>query len=260
MTNGRLKCEIPKRNWVLAIEKHKDALLNWGFKEENILGIFVYGSQNYNLDTPTSDCDTKAIIIPTFDEVLFDKPISREISVKRDNDEYEHCEVKDIREFIRMFEKQNINFIEILFTEYKWVNPKFQKLWKEYFVNHAEEIARYDMNQTIKSIVGQTKHTIKQNPTNGKKIANGYRLLRFLEKYISGKCNYVDCITIPNSEKDLYMNIKQRDEVLAKHGELLLTILENTYENYSEVFEVKSDVKDLMRQGAKEIIKFANGI
>ena len=38
-----------------------------------------------------------------------------------------------------MFEKQNINFIEILFTEYKWVNPKFQKLWEDYFINNREE-------------------------------------------------------------------------------------------------------------------------
>lgn len=252
---------MDNHNWVFAIEKHKQALLNWGFKEENILGIFVYGSQNYNLDTSTSDWDTKAIIIPTIDEVLFNQPVSREISISRDNDEWEHCEVKDIREFVKMFEKQNINFIEILFTEYKWVNPKFQKLWEEYFVNNREEISRYDMNQTIKSIVGQTKHTIKQqNSTNGKKIANGYRLLRFLDKYVSGNCNYIDCITIPNSEKDWYIDIKQKDEVLVKHSELLLAILEDTYENYSKVFTVKSEVKELMRQGAKEIIKFANGI
>lgn len=260
MTNGRLKCEMPKHNWELAIKRHKDALLNWGFKEENILGIFVYGSQNYNLDTPTSDWDTKTIVIPTFDEVLFDKPVSREVSVKRDNDEYEHCEVKDIREFIKMFEKQNINFIEILFTEYKWVNPKFQKLWEDYFINNREEIARYDMNQVIKSIVGQAKHTIKQCPTNGKKIANGYRLIRFLQKYISKEFSYSQCIFIPNSEKDWFLDIKQQEEILPQHSELLLAILENTYENFSQIFKVKAEVKEAMRQGAKEIIKFANGI
>ena len=260
MNNGRLKCEMPKHSWKLAIEKHQQTLLNYGFKEENILGIFVYGSQNYNLDTHISDWDTKAIVIPTFDEVLFDKPVSREISINRGNDNWEHCEVKDIREFIKMFEKQNINFIEILFTEYKWINPKFQNLWEEYFINNREEIARYDMNQAIKSIVGQTKHTIKQCPTNGKKIANGYRLLRFLDKYTGGKCSYSECIVIPKSEKDWFLELKQAEEVLPQHSELLLAILENTYENYPSVFEIKKDIKDTMRQGTKEIIKFANGI
>ena len=247
-------------SWELAIEKHKQALLNWGFKEENILGIFVYGSQNYNLDTPTSDWDTKAIIIPTFDEVLFDKPVSREISVKRDNDKYEHCEVKDIREFIKMFEKQNINFIEILFTEYKWVNPKFQELWEKYFVNNREEIARYDMNQAIQSIVGQAKHTIKQNPTNGKKIANGYRLLRFLQKYIDKDFPYWDCIYIPNKENDMYLKLKQSETVSPQHGELLLAMFEGIYATFPLIFKVKTETKKTMQQGAKEIIKFANGI
>ena len=246
-------------SWVLAIEKHKDTLLNCGFKEENILGIFTYGSQNYNLDTPTSDWDTKAIIVPILDEVLFDKPISREISIQRGEGEWEYCEVKDIREMIKMFEKQNINFIEILFTEYKLVNPKFQKLWEKYFVNNKEEIARYDMNQAIKSIVGQTKHTIKQNPINGKKIANGYRLLRFLSKYTDEKCSYSECIIIPTSEKDWLLKLKQTEKVLPQHSELLLALLENVYEDYPP-FQIKKDIKDTMREGAKEIIKFANGI
>lgn len=247
------------KSWVLAIEKHKKALLDCGFKEENILGIFVYGSQNYNLDTPTSDWDTKAIVVPTFNEILFDKPISKEVNVQQNDNQWEHCEVKDIREFIKMFEKQNINFIEILFTEYKWVNPKFQNLWKEYFVNNREEIARYDMSAAIKSIVGQAKHIIKQNPTNGKKIANGYRLLRFLDRYTDEKCSYSECIVIPASKKDWFLGLKQSETVSPQHSELLLTLLTRVYEDYPP-FKVKKDIKETMQQGAKEIIKFANGI
>ena len=247
-------------SWALAIEKHKQTILSWGFKEENILGIFAYGSQNYNLDTPTSDWDTKAIVVPTLDEVLFNEPVSKEVRVQRIEGEWEHCEVKDIREMIKMFEKQNINFIEILFTEYKWINPKFQELWDKFFISNREDIARYDMNQTIKSIVGQTKHTIKQNPTNGKKIANGYRLVRFLQKYIAKDFSYLQCIYIPDSEKDWFLEIKQKEEVLPQHSELLLAILENVYEDFPQIFEVKKDVKDTMREGAKKIIKFANGI
>lgn len=32
----------------------------------NVLGVFLQGSQNYQLDYPGSDIDTKAIIIPSF--------------------------------------------------------------------------------------------------------------------------------------------------------------------------------------------------
>ena len=247
-------------SWEFVVEKHKQAILSWGFKEENILGIFAYGSQNYNLDTPTSDWDTKAIVIPTFDEVLFDEPLSKVVSVQRIEGEWEYCEVKDIRTMIKMFEKQNINFIEILFTKYKWVNPKFQKLWERYFINNREEIARYDMNKAIQSIVGQAKHTIKQNPTNGKKIANGYRLLRFLDRYTGEKCSYSECIVIPESKKDWFLELKQSKEVSPQHSELLLTLLTRVYEDYPPAFKVKKDIKKTMLVGAKEIIKFANGI
>lgn len=248
-------------NWELVVEKHKQTILSCGFKEENILGIFAYGSQNYNLDTPTSDWDTKAIIVPTLDEVLFDRPLSKEIEVQRIEGEWEHCEVKDIREMIKMFEKQNINFIEILFTKYKWVNPRFQELWDKFFTSNREDIARYDMNQTIKSIVGQTKHTIKQNPINGKKIANGYRLVRFLRKYIDkNDLPYYDCITISDVEKDWFLSLKQAEKVLPQHSELLLAILEEVYEDYPTGFAVNKEIKNIMQEGAKAIIKFANGI
>lgn len=43
----------------------------------NVLGVFLQGSQNYGLDYEGSDIDTKAIIIPSFDDfVLNRKPIS----------------------------------------------------------------------------------------------------------------------------------------------------------------------------------------
>ena len=122
------------------LENKKQYLIEYGFNENNIIGIFLYGSQNYNLDTPTSDWDTKAIIVPTFDEVLFDRPLSKEIDVQRIEGEWEHCEVKDIREMVNMFKKQNINFIEILYTQYKWINPTYLNLWNKYFVDNPDMI------------------------------------------------------------------------------------------------------------------------
>lgn len=39
------------------------------FPEDRIVGIFLQGSQNYGLDLPTSDVDTKLIVVPTFQEL-----------------------------------------------------------------------------------------------------------------------------------------------------------------------------------------------
>ena len=83
--------------------------------------------------------------------------------------------------------------------------------------------------------------------------------MRFLDKYTDIKCPYSECIIIPTSKKDWLLELKQTEKVLPQHSECLLTLLENVYEDYPP-FKVKTDIKDTMREGAKEIIKFANGI
>ena len=35
----------------------------------NIVGIFLYGSQNYHLDTEYSDIDSRTLICPTIDDI-----------------------------------------------------------------------------------------------------------------------------------------------------------------------------------------------
>ena len=61
------------RNIEEALQEHKQAVLDAGFPEESILGVFLYGSQNYDLAHENSDVDTKAIYIPTIEECIFEK-------------------------------------------------------------------------------------------------------------------------------------------------------------------------------------------
>ena len=211
------------RTWEEALKEHRAAVLAAGFKEENIVGIFTYGSQNYGVATETSDWDTKAIIVPSYEELVLRPPVSREIHLENG----EHCEVKDIREIVNMFKKQNINFLEILYTEYKWLNPIYKRQWEIYFEENREIIIHYDTNKTVKSICGQAIHTLKQNPTDGKKVANGLRLLRFLENFLAG-VNYSDCIVLPEEERQRIINLKT--------GKIM------AFKSYSDNFIVKFDI------------------
>lgn len=61
------------------------------FDKSRIVGIFLQGSQNYGLQIPTSDVDTKLIVTPTFDEVVLNK---KPTHVRANN---EHIDLKDIR-------------------------------------------------------------------------------------------------------------------------------------------------------------------
>ena len=179
------------------LKLHKEEVLKY-YPEDQLLGVFLYGSQNYGIDTETSDVDTKAILIPTFKELVFGEPISRELHFKNG----EHCEVKDIREIKKMFEKQNINFLEILFTDYCWINPKYNALWRKYFVDKAELICHTSERQTITSICAQAIRTLTRDKHDGKKYANGLRLYYTLKRYLN-KVPYKRAINIESYSAEL---------------------------------------------------------
>lgn len=57
-------------------EHYQDALKR--FPKNRIVGCFLQGSQNYGLETPSSDVDTKLIVVPSFDEFVDIKKIGEE--------------------------------------------------------------------------------------------------------------------------------------------------------------------------------------
>lgn len=174
------------------IMAHKEKLISEGIDEKHILGIFLYGSQNYKCDLEDSDVDTKAIYIPSKEEAIFDKPRVREYKLSNG----EHCELMDVRHFVDNLKKQNINFVEVLYTNYFGLNPTYMDIWKDKFIKNRDLISHYDMKKCITSICGQAKHTLLQNPYDGKKVGNGFRLMYFLRHYSENKL-YEECL-IPN--------------------------------------------------------------
>lgn len=168
-----------------------------------VFGVFLQGSQNYNLAYEDSDIDTKAIILPSFtDVVLNKKPVSTTIIL----DSGEHIDVKDIRLMFENFRKQNINFLEILFTRYYKVNPKYnnecQMLWE-----HREEIAHYNNYASVKCIAGMAfeKYKAMEHPYptlkwkidkygyDPKQLHHIIRCEEFLKRYIEGE-SYESCL------------------------------------------------------------------
>lgn len=76
--------------------------------------VALYGSQNYGIDTPSSDFDWKAIVVPSLEDLISQtKPTSKVYEY-----EWGQIEVKDIRNYIESAVKVNVNFIELLNTEY----------------------------------------------------------------------------------------------------------------------------------------------
>ena len=179
--------------------------------EDHLVGIFLCGSQNYNLDTPQSDVDTKAIILPSFSDFAFAAEPRSWMHI-RENDE--HIELKDLRSMFHIIRKQNINFVEILFTNYFYVNPDYAKEWKR-LLQIRERIARYNPWLAIKTMQGHAHEKLSkmQKVTPARKAAIdtfGYdpkqlhhilRLEEFMERYLNG-VDYARCLF---SEKVEYL-------------------------------------------------------
>ena len=98
------------------VEEHAD-YVKGQIGEEVWFVTALQGSQNYQMSDEHSDVDTKSIVIPSFRSLVFnDKRTSKTLEVAPT---IEHSDVKDMREMINCWKKQNINFIEVIFTTFR---------------------------------------------------------------------------------------------------------------------------------------------
>lgn len=175
-----------------------------------VVGVFLQGSQNYGLDTKDSDIDTKAIILPSLDDIINNKqPVSTTYEI---GERKEHIDVKDIRVYFETILKMNISFLEILFTKYKILNPKYEKLTRPLFENR-ELLASWNRQGLYKTIAGMSSQKLKDlkhpYPNALEKISKfGYdpkqlhhivRLEEFLIRITYGD-SFEDCLKSKNIE------------------------------------------------------------
>ena len=250
------------------VMKHLDEAKRF-FSEDSIVGIFLQGSQNYNLDYEGSDVDTKLIVCPTFKEIAFNK---KPISTTHIMENNEHIDFKDIRLYINEFRKQNINFLEILFTQYCWINPKYFTYWDS-LINYRESIGRYNQYRAINAMRGmayekfsQMEKPMPHNAANiekygyeAKQLSHIMRLDDFVEKYIADM-SFKSCL-IP-SNRDEIMKAKLGDYSLDYARDIAqehLKHIDELCKNYCDTHEPSTNhLVDIILDSAQEdIIKVA---
>lgn len=173
------------------------------FDTNQIVGIFCQGSQNYGLDLPESDLDTKLIVVPTFREIAMN---SKPVSTTHIRANEEHIDFKDIRLYMETFRKQNLNFLEILFTPYYILSPQYHDQWNR-LIAQRESIARMNPYRAVKSMKGiamEKYHAMEHEyPSkiavlaryhyDPKQLHHLKRVEEYLERYIVGE-SYEACL------------------------------------------------------------------
>ena len=203
--------------------------------------IALQGSQNYNLETENSDIDSKVITLPSLSQIIKNGKPTSFTHVRANN---EHIDMKDVRLMFDCFKKQNINFIEILFSDYYIImNENYRELIEE-LRSHAEEIAVLNPYRAIKCMKGmafEKYHAlchpypakidiINKYGYDGKQLHHLLRLEYFLDMY-----RYM--ITPPDAEVK-YKDILRSGFISYSKRDDLKLIKENKFYSLDEAKEV----------------------
>lgn len=254
-------------NWVSEHLLEAETLVN----KEHIIGIFLQGSQNYGLDYIDSDIDTKCIISPSFREIaLAKKPMSH--THVRPNDE--HIDMKDIRLYIQTFRKQNLNFLEILYTPYYiTLDPEYTIQWNRLIANR-EGITHYDMVRSVKSMSGiasekyfAMEHQYPSRMTwiekfgyDPKQLHHLLRVAEYLDRYLAGE-PYGDCLI--SNQADYLIEVKKgyyKLEVAREIADRTYNKLQIKCKNFVEKHKndpVNKEVDELLDDVSYQIMKYS---
>jgi hypothetical protein len=199
--------------------EHYDEACALGYE---VFGVFLQGSQNYNLDIYTdeyaSDVDTKAILLPPFDDFCSCKS---PISTTHERQNKEHIDLKDIRTIFENFKKQNVNFIEILFTDFFTVSEEYYDFYMRLRAL-GERLAHCHPTKTLRAMSGMSmekkaalchpyptiKWKIDKWGYDGKQLHHIIRINDFMTRYIAG-VPFADCLKVADPKlKNILMDAK----------------------------------------------------
>lgn len=161
-------------------------------KGYNVIFIALYGAQNYNLKRSKSDYDYKAVVVPSLRDIVFNsKPVSLTEVMPFDG----QVDVKDIRLIVDQWKKGASNFVELLYSDWFWVNPDYSPMF--WFILNRDAIAHANEESALKAIVGQIKEKfnaldhpypvqveeVEKYGYASKQLSHEMRLLAMLSKF-----------------------------------------------------------------------------
>lgn len=203
--------------WSEKIGQHFQSAVKDVGDASRVLGVCLYGSQNYGLATENSDVDTKAFIMPSLSELIKYKKISHQIEADADGG---LCDLKHLELMCQNFSKQNINFLEILYTDYFICNRNFSSFYEELrekrnFLTsahprrmlHASAGMAEQKYHALRHPYESKKDILAKYGYDPKQLASMLRLAYFINTYLKTE-DFKTSITPEGSFKDLILATK----------------------------------------------------
>lgn len=251
---------------VSRLQEHLEAVQA---KHPQWVGIFLQGSQNYHLDYAGSDIDSKVIVLPSFDDFALNR---QPYSYTHVMENEEHVDVKDIRLMFSCFRKQNINFLEILFTKFFIINPIYQQFW-DGVVQSRERIARYNNYASLHCMFGMamekrkalchpypaTKDKIEKFGYDPKQLHHILRMEEFMKRWIAGvpysRCLVTEQIGYLLSVK---MGVYGKEEAI-EQADMAIERMREMVDNYKaeHTLQVDEKVDSILNSTILAALKFS---
>lgn len=250
------------------VQGHYDEALTM-FPENRIVCLMLCGAQNYGLETEKSDVDTRLILVPSFRDIAMNKQPISTTHVRKNN---EHIDLKDLRTMLNTLRKQNLNFLECLFSPYCIINPLYQDEWNVMILNR-EEIAHYNPVKAVKSMWGLSHKKYEQLENNSpsheedikkygyspKELHHLLRIQEYLGRYINNE-PYEDCLksNIPEFLKEIKLGTAFNLEEARAEAYHAIRNIDSMCNNFLKYEWPKNpDVDTLLDDVQYEIMKIA---
>lgn len=211
------------------VQLHYNETLNHFRERATPWVTMLFGSQNYGLETPLSDVDTKSMLIPSVKDIVLGR---EKISEDFFTSTGEVAQCKDFRKMFGEYLKGNINFLETLYTEWYVVHPFlsdfFIRLRRERdlianahpqrLMNMCAAMAR-QKGKMFSHPTPATREVINKHGYNPKELVHICRLECFMRMYSQGH-KFEKCLRPKPVEAEFMrglklnpMELKQAEEV-----------------------------------------------
>lgn len=192
----------------------------------------LIGSQNYGLDTPTSDVDTFTFVFPNLETFLKGESVkTTEFQIDENGGK---CVVKDIRDGFNCLRKSSPNSIECFLGEYRSINPIYEDIFYKYSdASYKFSITHCNYFHMVSSCLGMAKQVKNRNMPLGKKVAHAIRMEDLCDKYLQSSYPMDEYLLVSPPFSSLAMR--------AKNGEFSAEKLAEIYDNCIKAIESKRE-------------------